>query len=127
MKKYLIPFLRILAALILIQSLFFKFSGAEESIAIFTTLGLEPYGRIGIGIVELIASVLILMPKTIWLGAALTLGVISGAIVSHLTKLGIEVNGDGGYLFTLALLTFISASIVLWNYRKNIPIIGSKL
>ncbi len=127
MKKYILPALRFIAALILVQSLFFKFSGAEESVYIFTTLGLEPVGRIGIGIAELIAATLLLIPKTIWLGAGLTVGVISGAIFSHLTTLGIEVKDDGGYLFMLALITFISAAIVLWNYRKDIPIIGSKL
>src|SRR5579871_1465525 len=83
--------LRGIAAVILLQTLFFKFTGAKESVYIFSTLGLEPWGRIGSGIVELIASILLLTPRTVAFGAILSLGVISGAIVSHLTKLGIAL------------------------------------
>jgi uncharacterized membrane protein YphA (DoxX/SURF4 family) len=111
----------------MLQTLYFKFSGAPESIFIFKTLGLEPIGRIGSGIAELIASVLLLIPKTAWAGAGLALGIMSGAIVSHLTELGIEVQGDGGYLFFLALVVFVTSAIVLWMERKNIPVIGSRL
>ena len=64
---------RIVAAAILLQTLFFKFTGAAESIYIFTKVGLEPWGRIGSGIVELIAAILILIPRTTWLGAGLAL------------------------------------------------------
>lgn len=126
MKKYIPFILRLIPALILLQTLYFKFSGAPESVYIFETLGLEPHGRIGSGVAELIASILLLIPKTAWAGAGLSLGVISGAIVSHLTQLGIEVQGDGGYLFFLALVVFIFSAIVLWMNRKDIPVIGSK-
>lgn len=105
--------LQVVAALILLQTLFFKFTGAEESVYIFTTLGMEPWGRIGSGIAELIACVLLLTPGLAPLGAVLTLGVISGAIVSHLTKLGIVVKDDGGLLFALALVVFGCAAAVL--------------
>src|SRR5690349_23901197 len=91
--------LQIVAAAIMLQTLFFKFSGAEESVYIFSTLGMEPWGRIGSGVVELIASVLILIPRTTFFGAVLGLGVMSGALFFHLTKLGIEVQGDHGQLF----------------------------
>ncbi len=91
---------------ILFQTLFFKFSGAEESVYIFSVLGLEPWGRIGSGMAELIACFLLVVPRTVAIGALLSLGVISGAIVSHLTKLGIVVKGDGGLLFALALIVF---------------------
>ena len=97
--------LRIIAAGILLQTLFFKFSGAEESIYIFSTLGIEPYGRIGSGIAELVVAILILIPKTTWLGALCGLGVMTGAVLSHLFVLGIEVKNDGGTLFTLAIIT----------------------
>src|SRR6476661_5058515 len=93
---------RIIVAVILLQTLFFKFTGAEESKYIFSTVlspELEAFGRIGSGIVELIAVILLLLPATVWFGAALALGTISGARFSHLTKLGIEVKGDGGLLF----------------------------
>src|SRR3954466_15163089 len=100
--------LQLVAAVILFQTLFFKFTGAKESVYIFSTLGIEPWGRIGSGIVELIASVLLLMPSTVVFGALLSLGVITGAIVSHLTKLGIALPavGDHGELFALALVVF---------------------
>src|SRR3954471_21335614 len=90
---------RVTAAVILLQTLFFKFTGAEESVYIFTKLGLEPWGRIGSGVAELMAVILLLIPSTAVLGAILSLGIISGAIMSHLTTLGIEVTGDGGLLF----------------------------
>ena len=112
--------LRIVSALILLQTLFFKFSGAEESIYIFSTLGMEPWGRIGSGVLELIASILILYPRTTFIGAALGAGLMSGAIFFHLTKLGIPVRGDGGQLFIYALLVFISCVILLFIGRKEL-------
>src|SRR6266849_3426170 len=87
--------LRLSAAAILVQTLFFKFTAAPESVYIFTRMGAEPWGRIGSGVIELIAAILILVPRTTWLGALVALGVMAGAIVSHLTLLGIEVQGDG--------------------------------
>lgn len=122
--KILIWVLRILAALTMMQTLFFKFTGAPESIYIFETVGLEPFGRYASGIAELIASILLLIPATTWLGAIIGLGVISGAIVSHLTVLGIEVMDDGGTLFTLAFVVFVCCSALLFIHRKEIPIIG---
>jgi hypothetical protein len=118
--------LRTIAAVILLQTLFFKFTGAKESVYIFTTLGIEPWGRIGSGIVELIASVLLLMPSTVAIGAVLSLGVISGAIISHLTKLGITLPAvdDHGELFALALVVFACSAAVLVMHRGELPIIG---
>ena len=116
--------LQLVAAGILFQTLFFKFTGAPESIYIFTTLGIEPWGRIGSGVAELIACVLLLVPRTVPLGAILALGVISGAIVSHLTKLGIVVMGDGGLLFGLALVVFAASAIVLVIRRGQLPVVG---
>lgn len=117
-KEILIWILRITASVILLQTLFFKFSGAEESIYIFSTLGVEPYGRIGSGIVELIAAILILMPKTTWIGALGASGVMIGAILSHLFVLGIEVENDGGLLFILAVITLL-CSLGLLYFNKN--------
>jgi putative oxidoreductase len=116
--------LQLLIAAILFQTLFFKFTGAEESKFIFSTLGLEPWGRIGSGIAELIAVILVLVPRTITKGALLSLGVISGAILSHLTKLGIVVQNDGGLLFALALVVFISSAVVLLLRRHEIPFVS---
>lgn len=127
MKKHFPLFLRIVVAAILIQTLRFKFTAHPDSVFIFESLGLEPYGRIGTGIVELIAGILLVIPKTVWIGATLTIGTLFGAIISHLTILGIETNSDGGLLFYTAIFTFILSSIILYFYRKDIPILGSKL
>lgn len=124
MNKNLSWALRIVIAIVLLQTLRYKFFAHPDSVYIFTELGLEPYGRIGIGVLELIAALLILVPRTIWLGALLVVGLMSGAIMSHLTQLGIEVNGDGGVLFFMALGVFILSAIVLFNQRKSIPILG---
>lgn len=121
MKKHLPLVLRIIVAIILIQTLRFKFTAHPDSVYIFTKVGMEPYGRIGIGILELIAGVLLLIPRSVWMGALLTLGVIGGAIFMHLTQLGITVNNDGGVLFTTAILTFTLSGIILYLYRKDIP------
>ena len=112
----------------MLQTLFFKFSGAEQSIELFTVLAKEDeaYVRIGTGILELIASILLFIPKRTWLGALLTVGLMGGAIMSHLTKLGIEHNNDGGALFTGAAITFISGAILLFLNKKDIPFIGKK-
>jgi putative oxidoreductase len=118
---------RIVVAVILLQTLFFKFTGAEESKYIFTTLmgpEMEAVGRIGSGVVELIAAVLLLVPSKAWLGALLALGTISGAIFSHLTILGIEIKGDGGLLFGLAVLVFVLSAAVLLIHRREVPILG---
>jgi putative oxidoreductase len=119
--------LRIAAAVILLQTLFFKFTGAAESVYIFTKVGAEPWGRIGSGVVELIAAVLLLTPRFTWLGSVLAIGVMAGAIVSHLTILGIEVMGDKGLLFGLAITVFILSAINLFLHRVEIPYIGRKL
>jgi len=125
MQKTIILFwaLRVLAAVILLQTLFFKFSGAEESVYIFSTLGMEPWGRIGTGIVELIASVLLLLPRTTAFGAVLALSTMSGALFFHLTRLGIEVRGDHGQLFLYALLVFVSCLILTWSFRKQLCVL----
>lgn len=124
MKKHIPLVLRIIVAIILIQTLRFKFTAHPDSVYIFETVGLEPIGRIGIGILELIAGVLLLIPKTVWAGALLTLGIIGGAIVLHLTQLGIEVRNDNGVLFSTAVLTFMLSAIILYFYKKDIPFIN---
>ena len=118
--------LQIIVAVILFQTLFFKFTGAEESKYIFSTLGAEPWGRIGSGIVELVAVILLLIPSTVAIGAVLALGTGTGAILSHLTKLGIVVKDDGGLLFALAITVFISSAVILFIRRSEIPIVGSR-
>jgi len=110
--------LRIIAAVIMLQTLYFKFSGADESVYIFSQLGMEPWGRIGTGVLELIASLLILFPKTTFPGALLAAGLMAGAIGSHLFKLGIVVKNDGGQLFIYALLVFFSSAALMFIYRN---------
>ncbi len=119
-KTIFIWVLRILAAVILLQTLYFKFTAHPQSIKLFTTLGMEPWGRIGTGVFELIASILILIPRTTLLGALMGLGLMAGAIFFHLTKLGIIFDGDAG-LFTYAVITFVCCLLLIIIYRKNIP------
>jgi hypothetical protein len=121
--------LRGVAAVILLQTLFFKFTGAKESVYIFSTLGMEPWGRIGSGVAELIASVLLLTPRTVVYGALLSLGVISGAIFFHLTKLGIALRAvdDSGELFALALAVFACSAAVLVLHRNELPVLAALL
>ena len=119
--------LRITAAVILAQTLFFKFTAAPESVYIFDKVGLGAPGRIGSGIAELIAAILLLIPGTVWLGAGLALGVMGGAIMSHLTVLGIVVMNDHGLLFGLALTVALCSAILLLIHRRSIPVIGKLL
>jgi hypothetical protein len=117
---------RIVAAVILLQTLFFKFTAAPESVYIFTKVHAEPWGRIGSGVIELIAASLLLLPRTVWAGALLAIPIMAGAILSHLTLLGIEVMGDGGLLFALALIVFITSTVTLVLHRTQIPVIGKR-
>ena len=129
MNNKILFILKIIASVIMLQTLFYKFSGAQESIDLFTKLigENEAYMRIGTGILELIASILIFIPKTTWIGALLTVGLMSGAILSHLTKIGIEHNNDSGLLFTSAIIIFLAGIIVSYSERKNIPLIGKMI
>ncbi len=119
--------LQVVVAVILFQTLFFKFTGAEESKYIFTKVGAEPFGRYASGVAELIAVVLLLTPRTITLGALLSVGVITGAIGAHLTKLGIVVQNDGGLLFALAVIVFVGSLGILFIRRRQIPVLGGGL
>jgi uncharacterized membrane protein YphA (DoxX/SURF4 family) len=120
---------RIIAAVILIQTLFFKFTGAKESVYIFTTLGAEPWGRIGSGVVELIASIFLLIPRTAAFGAILVFGIACGAIFAHLTRLGLTIPAvdDYGELFGLALTIFLGSLVILYLRRAEIPVVGPRL
>ena len=113
--------LRLAVAAILFQTLFFKFTGAPESVYLFETLGLEPHGRIGSGLAELVAGILLLWPGRTWYGAVLALGVITGAIGAHLTRLGIEVQGDGGTLFGMAVFVWLASAGLFWWHREEAP------
>jgi uncharacterized membrane protein YphA (DoxX/SURF4 family) len=111
---------QILAAIILGQTLFFKFTGAAESVELFTKLGVEPFGRYFTGILELITVILLLSPRKAWMGALLGIGLMLGAIGSHLLVLGIMSMGDGGYLFFLAIFTLICCLTVAYLRKSDI-------
>src|SRR5438876_207636 len=131
---------RIVAAIILLQTLFFKFTAAPESVYIFTKLGtfihgyvpsppvstVEVWGRIGSGVMELIAGVLLLTPRFVWAGAVLAMAATGGAIVSHLTFLSIEVQGDKGLLFLLAIAVFVTTATALFVHRMQLPVFGER-
>lgn len=126
-KSVFVWIVKLIAVIILLQTLFFKFTAAPESVYIFSTLGIEPFGRIGSGIVELIASVLILIPKTNLLGAIIGLGTMVGALLSHILILGIEVKNDGGTLFGLAIITFLCCLVMIyWNRDKLLNLLPFK-
>jgi uncharacterized membrane protein YphA (DoxX/SURF4 family) len=118
---------RIVAAVILLQTLYFKFTGAAESVYIFTKIGAEPWGRYASGVAELFAAALLLVPRTTWAGALLAAGVMLGAVGSHLTKLGIVVKDDGGLLFALAWVVLVCALMTTYLHRRQIPFVGSAL
>ncbi|MFN5475696.1 MAG: DoxX family protein [Sphingobacteriales bacterium] len=118
---------RIAIAVILLQTLYFKFTGHPESVALFSKLGVEPWGRIGTGVIELIAGILILVPATALIGAALSLGLMAGAIASHLFVIGIESDNDGGQLFMLAIIVLALSLVVLAIRRKEIPVWFARL
>lgn len=128
MKKYIPLILKLVAAVIMLQTLFFKFSGAQESIDLFTKIAGENEAmmRIGTGVIELIASILLFIPKRTWLGALLAAGTMSGAVFSHLTILGIEHDNDGGALFISAVVTLVISVILLIQNKKDIPLINKK-
>ena len=118
--------LRIIAAFILLQTLYFKFSAHPESVALFTKLGVEPWGRIATGVIELITAILLILPATEAFGALSAVGVMLGAIASHIFVVGIESNNDGGQLFYMALLVLICSLIVLWMHRSELFILYRK-
>jgi len=118
---------RLVAAVILLQTLFFKFSGAPESVYIFTQVHMEPWGRYGSGIAELIAAILLILPCYAWAGALLAIGVMVGAIGSHLTVLGISVQNDHGLLFGLALAVFTASVATVILHRRQIPFVSEYL
>lgn len=112
--------LRLTVAIILLQTLYYKFTAHPDSVHIFSELGVEPWGRIGLGIIELITAILVLIPKTKIIGIFTSLGIIIGAIGSHLLVLGINVSNDGGGLFTLAIIVFIASIIFLIMHKKDV-------
>jgi len=127
MKYYIERFLSILAAILFLQTLYFKFTAAPESVYIFSKLGIEPYGRIGTGVLELIVSSLLLFRKTSLIGAIVGVAIILGAIFLHLFVLGIEVQNDGGFLFGLAVVIFISCLISIWVQKEKVGILIKKM
>lgn len=115
-KKYYSLFLRITVAIIYIQTLYFKFTAHPDSVYIFTKMGVEPFGRISLGVIELIISICILIPKTKYAAIVMSIVIVLGALMSHIFILGIIVNGDNGLLFSLACLIFL-LSIILFIYH----------
>ena len=118
MKNVFIWILRLLAAAIMLQTLYFKFTGHEQSVRLFTAIGMEPWGRIGTGVMELIASALLLIPSFTGIGALLGVGLMSGAIFFHVTKIGLDFDGDY-VLFTYAAITWICCAVLAWIYRQQ--------
>lgn len=121
MKHKIVWILRLTAAAILLQTLFFKFTGAPESKFIFSTLGVEPFGRYFAGFSELIASIMLIIPGLELLGAGMAIGIMLGAILSHVAVLGIVVQDDGGLLFALACVVLVASSFIVFLKKQQIP------
>jgi uncharacterized membrane protein YphA (DoxX/SURF4 family) len=113
----------LLVVLIVGQTLFFKFTAAPESVEIFTRLGLEPHGRIGIGIAELVAIVLLLVPRAAVFGAALAAALMAGALFAHATRLGFA--GDMGVLAGMGAVALAASLVLLWTRRRELPVVGA--
>jgi uncharacterized membrane protein YphA (DoxX/SURF4 family) len=113
--------LRLFVAFILLQGLYFKLTSAPESVQLFEALGVEPWGRIGTAIAELIATVLLLVPRTKVYGALAAAVLMAGAIVGHLSRLGIEVGDDGGMLFGMAVAVLVASIALLFLFRAQRP------
>jgi uncharacterized membrane protein YphA (DoxX/SURF4 family) len=111
--------LRIIPALILFQTLYFKFTAHPESVRLFTEIGMEPWGRIGTGVVELIAGILLLVPRFTGYGAILGLIMMTGALYFHLTKIGVNFGGDP-LLFIYALITFVCCAALILIYKNQL-------
>ncbi|GGD79668.1 hypothetical protein GCM10011514_49570 [Emticicia aquatilis] len=119
LKSILSWLFRVAAAIILLQTLYFKFTAHPESVELFTKLGVEPWGRVGTGIIELITGVLLLIPATAFVGGFLGMGLMAGAILSHLTVIGIESKGDGGQLFTLAIIVLVLSLLIQFLHKEQ--------
>lgn len=119
MKRIVSIALRLIAAGIMLQTLYFKFTGQPESVYIFSQVGIEPWGRIATGVAELIASILLLIPRTVAFGALIAVGLMAGAVATHLLILGLEVQGDGGQLFAYALIVLFSAAVLFYLHRDQ--------
>ncbi len=126
-KTIISGLLRVVAAFILLQTLYFKFTGQPESVYIFSKVGMEPWGRIGSGVAELLASILLLVPATIVIGALLAAGIMFGALAAHLFILGIEVRGDGGQLFIYALVVLFASIVLLFLHFQQLISFKAKL
>jgi len=111
--------LRLVPAIILLQTLYFKFTAQPESVQLFTRIGMEPYGRIGTGVLELIAAILILIPRYTGYGAILGLVMMTGALYFHLTKIGIFFGGDA-LLFIYAVVTFVCCALLIFIYKTRL-------
>jgi uncharacterized membrane protein YphA (DoxX/SURF4 family) len=118
---------RIVAAVILLQTLYFKFTGHPESVELFSKLGVEPWGRIGTGVIELITGILLLIPSTAFLGGFLSMGLMFGAIASHLLVIGIESKGDGGLLFMLAVTVLILSAVIQFLHLQQGQVLLKKI
>ncbi len=119
-KQIVLLLLRLTVAVIFLQTLYFKFTAHPDSVYIFTALGAEPYGRIGLGLLELFTAILILLPRTQLFGMLASLVIILGAVASHIVVIGIAIKNDGGGLFILALIVLIATSIFLYLQKNEL-------
>lgn len=126
-RKITYTIARFATIIILGQTLFFKFSSSPESVYIFESIGVEPWGRWVVGVLELAACVLLIVPKTAWVGGLLSAVLMVGAVGIHLTSLGVEVRGDGGLLFYYALMALLCSMYVLFTNKEKMKVVLSNV
>lgn len=113
---------QIIAALILANAAFGKFSGNEMSVHVFHELNILET-RIVIGIIEVLAA-LLLLSKIPQYGALLGFGTMLGALIAHVSILGMEIHGDGGQMVMMMAVVLLSSIIVMWINRRRMPFVG---
>lgn len=114
------------AAMLLLMASIGKFSGDPGSVEVFVSLGMEPTGRYLIAAIELVAALLLMSPLAA-LGSVIVVGVMCGAIIAHVTQLGLVVNDDGGMLVGMLAAVLLCSVYVLVSRRKELPIVGNTL
>ena len=118
---------QVIAAAVMVAAGFIKLQGGPVDIFIFEKLGMEPFGRYLITVLEFTAGILLVWPSFSVLGALLSVGTMIGASIAHATVLGFSVQGDGGMHVGLLVLVFVTSGVVLWARRRSLPVIGATL
>ena len=120
-KKIISWILQLVVVVILGQTLFYKFTDAPETAELFAQLGMGAFGYKLIGLLELIACILLLIPASVATGALLGWGLMTGAIIAHVTEIGFE--GELGVLGAMAITAWLCCMVIMYLNRRSLPIL----